>query len=58
MDRYYDLNSASRMYREERLREVRKQHLVEQASRNRRPLFSRIGNVGSILSGVLSALKW
>jgi hypothetical protein len=36
MDRYYDLNSASRMYREERLREVRKQHLVEQASRNRR----------------------
>lgn len=56
---HYDLNSWSRMYRQEALTEARKRHLVQQASGDRRPLFSRVGNVGSILiSGVLSALKW
>ncbi len=56
---HYDLDSWSLMYREETLREVRKRHLAQQASGNSSPLFSRVGNVGSILiSGVLSALKW
>jgi hypothetical protein len=57
---HYDLNSWSRMYRQEALTEARKRHLAQQASGNSsRPLFSRVGNVGSILiSGVLSALKW
>jgi hypothetical protein len=50
----YDLSSASRMYRKERLREARKRHLVEQAKASHRPR-SRLGNVGSILSGALSA---
>jgi hypothetical protein len=56
---HYDLNSWSRMYRQEALTEARKRHLAQQASGDRRALFSRVGNVGSILiSGVLSALKW
>jgi hypothetical protein len=54
MDFHYDLNSASRMYRKERLREARERHLAEQAKASHRPR-SRIGNVGSILSGSLSA---
>ncbi len=58
MDFHYDLNSWSRMYRQEALREARKRHLTQQANGNRRLVF-RLGNVGSILiSGVLSALKW
>jgi hypothetical protein len=36
MDFPYDLNHASRMYREEALREARKRHLPEQVSGNRR----------------------
>jgi hypothetical protein len=57
MNFHYDLNSASRMYREEALREARKRHLAEQGGGNRWPLLSRLGNVGSLLSGVAGALK-
>ncbi len=60
MDFHYDLNSWSRMYREEALREARKRHLAEEQARgSRKPVFCRLGNAGSILiSGVLSVLKW
>ena len=33
---YYDLNSASRIYREERLTEARKRHLAKQARADRK----------------------
>jgi len=33
---YYDLNSASRIYREERLTEARKRHLAKQARAHRK----------------------
>ena len=59
MDFHDVLNSWSRMYREQALREATKRHLAQQARGDRRPLFSRVGNVGSILiSGVLTTLKW
>jgi hypothetical protein len=57
MDFYQDLNSWSKHYREEALREIQERHLAEQASGTRRPLFSGLGNVGSMFSGVLGALK-
>ena len=57
MDFHYDLNSASRIYREERLTEARKRHLLEQAKPSHRAR-SKLGNVGSILGGVLGTLKW
>jgi ribosomal protein L37AE/L43A len=37
MDFHYDLNSASRLYREEAFREARKRHLVERARASRYP---------------------
>jgi hypothetical protein len=37
MDFYYDLSSASRLYREEAFREARKRHLVERARASRDP---------------------
>jgi hypothetical protein len=36
MDFHYDLNSASRLYREEAFREARKRHLVERARASRK----------------------
>jgi hypothetical protein len=35
MDFHYDLNSGSRLYREEAFREARKRHLVERARASR-----------------------
>jgi len=37
MDFHYNLNSASRLYREEALRKARKRHLLERARASRDP---------------------
>lgn len=57
MDSWYDLNSWSRMYREEALREARMRHLVRQAKGNHPPRLG-LGRLGSMLSGALSLLRW
>jgi hypothetical protein len=41
MDFHYDLNSASRLYREEAFGEARKRHLVERARASRDPRGSK-----------------
>jgi hypothetical protein len=41
MDFHYDLNCASRLYREEAFREARKRHLVERARASRDPRGAR-----------------
>jgi hypothetical protein len=57
---YYELNSASRLYREEAFREARKRHLVERARASRDPRGARrIGlsswrNPLALLRGVAS----
>jgi hypothetical protein len=56
MNNLYDLNSYSKLYREETLRVARRRDLVEQANGNRGPR-SRLGRVGFALSGVLNGLK-
>ena len=52
----YDLHSASRLYREEALREARKRHLLEQAKGSHRPRFG-LRDVVSAVSGALSVLR-
>jgi hypothetical protein len=57
---YYNLNSASRIYREERLTEARKRHLARQARANRKQCSeqSRVGFAwASVLSLVHAALS-
>ncbi len=57
---YYDLNCASRIYREERLTEVRKRHLAKQAraDRKQRSEQSRVGlSWASVLTLVHRALS-
>ncbi len=56
MDRLYDINSASRGYREEALEEARKRHLVEQARGDKAPRF-RLRGVVSAMSAALSVLR-
>jgi hypothetical protein len=56
MNNLYDLNSYSKLYREETLRVARRRDLVEQANGNRGPR-SRLGRVGFALSGALHGLK-
>ena len=56
MNNLYDLHSHSKLYREERLQEASRRHLVERANGNRRPR-SRLGRVGFALSGALHGLK-
>jgi hypothetical protein len=56
MDRWYDLNSWSRMYREEALKEARMRHLGRQAKGDHSPRFW-LGHLGSILSGALPLLR-
>ena len=56
MSFHHDLNSASRLYREEMLREARKRHLVEQTKGNHRTRFGLRGVV-SAMSGALSMLR-
>ena len=58
---YYDLNSARRIYREERLTQARKLHLAKQvrAHRKQRSQQSRVGlawtSVLSLVRGALSS---
>src|SRR5215212_5958140 len=51
MDFHYDLNSASRLYREEAFGEARKRHLVERARAIRDPR-------GSKRSGLCGLSSW
>jgi hypothetical protein len=59
---YYDLNSASRIYREERLTQARKRHLTKQARAHRKQRWQQSGVVvgfawTSVLSLVHGALS-
>jgi hypothetical protein len=56
MDFHYDLNSASRLYREEALREAWKRHLVERARASRDPRGARRIGLSSWTS-VLALLR-
>ena len=61
MDFHYDLNSPSRLYREEAFREARKRHLVERARASRDPRGSKRSGLSSwrsalaLLRGVASS---
>jgi hypothetical protein len=57
MDRRYDLDSWSLMYREEALREARMRRLARQAKGDRPPRLG-LGHLGSVLSGALPLLRW
>ena len=56
MNNPYDIHAWSKDYREERLAEASRWHLVKRANGNRRPR-SRLGRVGFALSGALHGLK-
>jgi hypothetical protein len=56
MNNYYDLNTWSKLYREEALQAASRRDLVEQANGNRRPR-SRLGRIEFALSGALHGLK-
>ena len=57
MNNYYDLNTWSKLYREEALQAASRRDLVEQANGNRRQRSSRLRRVGFALSGALHGLK-
>jgi hypothetical protein len=57
MDFHYDLNSASRLYREEAFREARKRHLVERARASRDPRGARRSGLSSSWRNPLALLR-
>jgi hypothetical protein len=54
---YYDLNSASGIYREERLTEARKLHLAKQVRAHREQRSQRSPVVGLTWASVLSLMR-
>ena len=57
MDFHYDLNSASRLYREEAFKGARKRHLVERARASRDPRGARRSGLSSSWRNLLALLR-
>jgi hypothetical protein len=54
---YYDLNSASRLYREEVFRETRKRHLVERTRASRDPRGTRRSGLSTSWRNLLALVR-